>query len=222
MPCPQRRLVFGHLLSGGGYTFRVGSRASRRPSPRRLKPTETMKMASPGRVVTQGRFEHRVAAVVGHLAPVGGGGLDAETEEGEGGGEDDHLAGLEGSEDDDRGEGVDEDVTADDRAGGAAGPGRDDVLAVAEGEDGGADEAGEGGDEDDGEGHHRVEEAGTEGGDDGDGEEDRREGEEDVGDPHQHGVDPAAEVAGDEPMIRPKTAATRTGTVATRRVVRLP
>ena len=46
-------------------------------------------------------------------------------------------------------------------------------------------------------GDHRVLDAGPERGDEGERQDQPREGEEDVGDAHQHRVDPAAEIAGD-------------------------
>ena len=44
---------------------------------------------------------------------------------------------------------------------------------------------------------HRVLDAGPERGDEGERQDQPREGEEDVGDAHQHRVDPAAGIAGD-------------------------
>ena len=70
----QRRVAVGHLLS-------LGSRASRRPSPSRLKASTLIMIMMPGNSTRKNDGEHVVALGRQHRAPLGGGRLHAEAEE---------------------------------------------------------------------------------------------------------------------------------------------
>ena len=122
------------------------------------------------------------AGVVEHSAPGGGGGLDAEAEEAEGGFGEDGGGHADGGLDEKGLEDVGQDVAAHEvEVGGTEGAGGLDVFALFDGEDLGADEAGVVDPAGEGKGEDEIEEAGPEEGDQGDGEQDSGEGEEGVG-----------------------------------------
>ena len=60
-----------------------GSRMSRRPSPRRLRPSTVKKIARPGNTDSQGAARDLVARLRQHAAPAREGRADAEAQEGE-------------------------------------------------------------------------------------------------------------------------------------------
>ena len=97
--------------SGRGHA-RLGSSTSRRPSPSRLKPRLTMKMASPGMVATHHCVEDEGAARGDHRAPFRQRRLGAEAEEAQAGGGQDDARHVERQADDQRGQAQRDDVAA--------------------------------------------------------------------------------------------------------------
>ena len=120
-----------------------GSRASRRPSPRRLKPSTASMMASPGIVVMCGSDQQEVAPRRHHEPPGRRGWLDPEPEERERRLDQDRVRHEERAVDDHGRQDVRQDVAADQR-----GPrraqraGRPDVLGLGQREHGAADDPG--------------------------------------------------------------------------------
>ena len=102
----------------------------------------------------------------------------------------------------------------DPRRAGALQPDGGDVVGVADGQRLGPGDAGIGRPGGERDGDDRVLDARAQGGDEGQRQDQPREGEEDVGDAHQHRVDPAAEIAGDRADQQAQTGAV-TATSAT-------
>ena len=94
----------------------LGSRASRRPSPRKLRAEEGDGEEEGGEDEEPGVADHAVGAFLDEDAPGGVGRLDAEAEEAEDGFEEHDGGDGEGGVDDDGAEGVGDEVAEDDAA----------------------------------------------------------------------------------------------------------
>ena len=128
-----------------------------------------------------GGFEEVGAGVVEHGSPGWGGGLDAESEEAEGGFGEDGCGHTDGCLDEKGLEDVGKDVAEHEvEVGCAEGAGGLDILALFDAEDLSSDEAGVVDPTGESEGEDEVGERGAEEGDDGDGEKDSGEGEKGV------------------------------------------
>jgi hypothetical protein len=178
----------------------VGSSMSRRPSPRKLAPAAVIMMASPGKVAIHHASRKVVAAVGEHIAPGGRGRLDAEAEKAERRLEDDHARHLEGAEHQRGAHDSGQEMPPQDALVPRPEPARGlHELLIAQHEHhaaGGARVHRPGG--------HRehdddVPERRPQQGHDREREQDEREGELQVDAAHDHGVEPAAVVAGEQP-----------------------
>lgn len=146
-----------------------------------------------------GRLEKMGAGGVEHGAPGGGGGLDAEAEEAEGGFGEDGGGHTDGGLDEDGLQGVGQDGAGEQaEVRGAEGAGCLDEFAFADCGDLRPDEAGVADPGRQGERKDEVRHGGTEEGDDGDGEQDARQGEKSIAEINgEDGIEPAAVEAGE-------------------------
>ena len=131
-----------------------------------------------------------------HRAPFRRGRLGAEAEEAEAGGRQDDARHVERHADDDGGEAERHDVAPDDPRRRCALQGRrGDEVGVADRQRLGPGDARIGRPRGDGDGDDGILDARAEGRDEGERQHEARKGEEDVGDAHQHRIEPAAEIA---------------------------
>ncbi len=146
-----------------------------------------------------GRFEEVGAGGVEHGAPGGGGGLDAEAEEAEGGFGEDGGGHADGGLDENGLQGVGQDGAREQaEVRGAERTGYLDEFSLADLRDLGADEAGVADPGRQGEREDEVRHGGAEKGDDGDGEQDAGQGEKGIAEiDGENGVKPAAVKAGE-------------------------
>ena len=91
----------GRSASIGSQSFRRGSRASRIPSPRRLKPSTVIMMARPGKNTRWGALNTWLRFGTQHGAPFGGRRLGPQAEEGEPGRVQDGAGDAQRRQDDD-------------------------------------------------------------------------------------------------------------------------
>ena len=161
----------------------------------------------PGMVATHHCVEQILAPGRDHRAPLGQRRLRAKAKETEACGGQDDAGHVEGQAHD-QGRGAQRhDVAPDDaRARGALQADRSDEIGVAHGQRLGARDPGIGRPGGDRDRDDRVLDAGAERRDEGERQDQARKREEDVGDAHQDGVDPAAEIAGDGADQKPDRA----------------
>ena len=144
------------------------------------------------------RRENVVTATAEHVAPLSRRRLDAQAKEAQGRAVEDGARDAERGADDDGGHDVGQDVADDDLGVGVADDARGgDVVALLDGQDLAADDAGILRDGDQSDGHDGLVDALAERRHEGDGEQDRGHSEHDVHAAHDEGVDGAALVAGD-------------------------
>ena len=156
----------------GAHRFSLGSRASRRPSPRRLKARTFHMMARPGKNTRWGAVKTWLRSDGQHRPPLGGGRPHPEAQEGEGGDLEDGGGHAQSGLHHEGGERVGEDAVPDDAGGGdAQGAVGGHVVVLPHGEHRRAHDAGVGRDGDDGDGQHGVDQPLAHDGDDGDGQE---------------------------------------------------
>ena len=157
-----------------------------------------MRIATPGHRRHPPLVEDEAAARRDHRAPFRQRRLRAEAEKAETGGGQDDAGHVERHAHDQRGDAQRHDVAQHDaERRGAHQPDRGDVVGIAHRQRFGARDAGIGRPGGDGDGEHRILDAGAERGDEGQRQDQLGKGEKDVGDAHQDRIDPAAGIAGD-------------------------